>query len=50
VRAPDAGEDRCDDVVSEGDDARYGASRLWWDLVAAGSGGFVDEGLAPKLA
>jgi hypothetical protein len=50
MRAPDAGEDRRDDVVAEGDDARYGPGGLWRDLVAAGSGGFVDELFASELA
>jgi hypothetical protein len=50
VRTTDAGEDGRDDVVSQGDDARYGAGGLWRYLITAGSGGFVDEGLGPELA
>ena len=48
--AADAGEDRGDNVVAEGEQRADGAGGVWRDVVAAGSAGFVDELLAAELA
>jgi len=48
--AADAGEDRCDDVVAQGEQGADGADGGWRDVVAAGPAGFVRELLAAELA
>lgn len=46
----DAGEDRGDDVVPEGEQGRYGPGGRAGQIVAAGARGFADELLAAEFA
>ena len=48
--AADAGEDRGDDLVAEGEQGGDGARGAGRDVVAAGPAGFVDELFAAELA
>ena len=43
------GEDRSDDLVAQGEQGGDGARSQGWDVVAAGSAGFVDEPFARSL-
>ncbi len=45
----DAGEDRGDDLVAQGEQRRDGAGGLPGDVVAAGRAGFDDEVFAARL-
>ena len=46
----DAGQDRGDDVVPEGEQGRYGPGGRAGQIVAAGARGFADELLAAEFA
>src|SRR5208282_3425147 len=46
----DAGQDRGDDVVAEGEQRRYGPGGRAGQIVAAGARGFADELLAAEFA
>src|SRR5271165_7649663 len=46
----DAGQDRGDDVVPEGEQRRYGPGGRAGQVVAPGARGFADELLAPEFA
>ena len=50
LRISDAGQDRGDDVVPEGEQGRYGPGGRAGQVVAAGARGFADELLAAEFA
>ena len=50
TRAADTGDDGRDDLIPKGEQCGDGAGRIGWDVVAAGSPGFVDEVFPADLA
>ena len=48
--AADAGEDRCEDLLAQGQQGGDGARGLRFQVVAAGPAGFGDEVLAAEFA